>query len=198
VSAEEPRFFVTPAEFRRWLEEHHASERELWVGFYKTGSGKPSLTWPEAVDEALCAGWIDGVRKRIDDESYKIRFTPRKAGSTWSAVNLRKMEELIRQGRVLPAGLEAFAKRSEEKTGRYSYEQRHSAELDKASERTFRENEPAWRYFQAQPPWYRRTTIWWILSAKKEETRRRRLAALIEASAQGRPLPGLERAGKAR
>jgi uncharacterized protein YdeI (YjbR/CyaY-like superfamily) len=185
-TAAEPRFFATPADFRRWLEEHHATARELLVGFYKKDSGKPSITWPESVDEALCVGWIDGVRKRIDDESYTIRFTPRKASSTWSAVNIKRITELIAEGRVLPAGLAAFEKRSEEKSGIYSYEQREAAELDPEAEKQFRANEAAWEFFQAQPAWYRKTAIWRVVSAKKEETRQKRLALLIEASAGGR------------
>jgi len=192
-----PRFFATPADFRQWLEEHHANARELWVGFHKKGSGRPSITWPESVDEALCFGWIDGVRKSIDDESYVIRFTPRKATSTWSAVNIKRITELIGQGRVFPAGLEAFERRSEKKSGIYSYEQqRDSAKLDKAHEQQFRAQKAAWEYFQAQPPGYKKLVTWWVVSAKKEETRQRRLATLIEASAHERPIPGLERPGK--
>jgi len=191
-----PHFFATPEDFRRWLEKHHASASELWVGFYKRGTGKPSITWPESVDEALCVGWIDGVRKRIDDESYVIRFTPRKATSTWSAVNIKRMGELIREGRVLPAGLAAFEKRSEKKSGIYSYEQRKEVELGEAYERQFRAHGAAWDYFQAQPPWYRRLATWWVVDAKKEETRQRRLATLIEASAQRQSIRGLERPGK--
>lgn len=194
----EPLFFAAPADFRRWLEENHANARELWVGFYKRGSGRPSITWPESVDEALCAGWIDGVRKSLDEESYVIRFTPRKASSTWSAVNIKRMAELIEQGRVLPAGLAAFEKRSEKKSAIYSYEQRKTAELDEASQKLFRKHKSAWEYFQAQPPWYRRTTAWWILSAKKEETRQKRLATLIEASAEERWIPGLSRPAKSK
>lgn len=193
---QKPVFFATPADFRRWLEKHHASASELWVGFYKTGSGRPSITWPESVDEALCVGWIDGVRKRIDDESYKIRFTPRKATSTWSAVNIQRMAELTGQGRVLPAGLQAFEKRSEKKSGIYAYEQRGQAELGEAFERQFREREAAWEFFQAQPPWYRKTATWWVVSAKKEETRQRRLGVLIEASAEKRPIRELTRPAK--
>jgi len=194
----EPHFFATPAEFRRWLEEHHASARELWVGFHKKGSGRPSITWPESVDEALCFGWIDGVRKSIDDESYVIRFTPRKATSTWSAVNIKRITELIGQGRVFPAGLEAFERRSEKKSGIYAYEQGESAKLDKAHEQQFRAQKAAWEYFQAQPPWYKKTATWWVVSAKKEETRQRRLAFLIEASAEGRPIRELTRPGKSK
>ena len=183
--APEPHFFATPAEFRKWLEKHHTTASELWVGFYKKGSGKPSITWPESVDEALCAGWIDGVRKSIDDESYKIRFTPRKASSNWSAVNIKRIQELIDQGRVLPAGREAFAKRKEEKSGIYAYEQRKSAELDPAALEQFQAHKAAWEFFQAQPPGYRKLIIWWVVSAKKEETRQKRLATLIKASAAG-------------
>jgi uncharacterized protein YdeI (YjbR/CyaY-like superfamily) len=193
-----PRFFATPDDFRRWLEKNHASAGELWVGFYKVGSGKPSITWPESVDEALCVGWIDGIRKSIDDESYMIRFTPRKATSTWSAVNIKRMAELQSQGRVLPAGLEAFEKRTEKKSGIYAYEQRGSAELDEAAERQFREQKAAWEFFQAQPPWYRKTAIWWVVSAQKEETRQRRLASLIESSAQGQTIRELTRPGKSK
>ena len=128
-ASEKTTFFATPAEFRAWLEKHHSSAPELWVGFYKKGSGRPSINWPEAVDEALCVGWIDGIRKSIDDESYRIRFTPRKPRSTWSAVNLARVEALTREGRMRPAGLKAFEKRTEAKTGIYAYEQRKAAEL---------------------------------------------------------------------
>jgi uncharacterized protein YdeI (YjbR/CyaY-like superfamily) len=189
-------FFATPAEFRAWLKKHHASASELWVGFYKKGSGRPSITWPEAVDEALCVGWIDGIRKSIDDESYRIRFTPRKPQSTWSAVNLARVEALTREGRMLPAGLKAFEKRKEAKTGIYAYEQRKAAELDEASEQRFRSDPEAWEYFQSRPPGYRKTAIWWVVSAKKEETRRKRLEQLIEDSRNQRPIPQLRPAGK--
>jgi uncharacterized protein YdeI (YjbR/CyaY-like superfamily) len=189
------RFFATAAAFRKWLERHHGSERELFVGFYKRGTGRPSLTWPESVDEALCFGWIDGVRRRIDEESYEIRFTPRKAESTWSRVNVERMAELERAGRVAPAGRAAFARRSEKRSGTYSYEQRHRAKLDAASERRFRAARAAWKWFEAQAPGYRRTAIFWVVSAKREETRRRRLEQLIECSAAGRAIPPLEQLG---
>jgi uncharacterized protein YdeI (YjbR/CyaY-like superfamily) len=182
----EPTFFAKPSDFRSWLEKHHEQEKELWVGFYKKGSGKPSITWPESVDEALCFGWIDGVRKSLGEESYMIRFTPRKPGSNWSAVNVARVEELSREGRMRPAGLEAFEKRSEAKTGIYAYEQKEAAELEKAEERQFKANRKAWDFFQSQPDWYRRTAVWRVVSAKKEETRRKRLAKLIEESEQGR------------
>ena len=183
--ASKPTFFATPEAFRRWLEKHHESARELLVGFYKVGSGKRSITWPQSVDEALCCGWIDGVRRRIDDESYSIRFTPRKATSNWSAINVKRMGELVAEGRVRPAGLAAFERRSEEKSKIYSYEQRYAAVLDPAFEKEFKKNEAAWKYFQNEAPWYRRTTTHLVMSAKREETRRKRLAELIAASAAG-------------
>src|SRR5918997_864840 len=164
-------FFATPAEFRAWLDAHHNQSTELWVGFHKKGSGLPSMTWPEAVDEALCFGWIDGVRKSIDETSYAIRFTPRKTRSTWSAVNIRRVQELVAQGRMRPAGLRAFAARTEGRSGIYSYEQRDAVQLGDDDERQFRSNPAAWDFFQAQPPSYRKAAIWWVASAKKEETR---------------------------
>jgi uncharacterized protein YdeI (YjbR/CyaY-like superfamily) len=188
----QPTFFATPADFRAWLAEHHADAQELLVGFYKKGSGRPSITWPESVDEALCFGWIDGVRKRIDDVSYTIRFTPRKPRSTWSAVNIRRVEELTRLGRMQPAGLAAFAARTEDNSGIYSHEQPR-AELDPASEQQFRANQQAWDFFQAQPASYRKAAIWWVASAKKEETRCKRLATLIDDSANGRTIRMLTR-----
>jgi uncharacterized protein YdeI (YjbR/CyaY-like superfamily) len=179
-----PRFFATAVEFRAWFDEHHETAAELLVGFYKKGSGKPSITWPEAVDEALCAGWIDGVRKSIDAESYTIRFTPRKAGSIWSAVNIRRVEALTATGRMRTAGLKAFEKRTEAKSAIYAYERRDSARLEEAHEEQFRANALAWDWFNAQAPWYRRTSTHWVVSAKREETRLKRLATLIECSAQ--------------
>ena len=183
-----PTFFPSPADFRDWLEEHHGSATELWVGFYKKGTGKPSITWPESVDEALCFGWIDGVRKRLDDESYVIRFTPRKPTSNWSEVNVRRVAELTREGRMRPAGRKAFAARSAAKTGVYSFEQKETARLDAASEKAFRANKKAWELYQAQPPWYRKVAAFWVMSAKKEETRQKRLATLIADSAEGRKI----------
>ena len=190
-----PRFFKSPADFRAWLEAHGGSAKELWIGYYKKGSGRPSITWPESVDEALCFGWIDGLRKTIDDASYRIRFTPRKPRSNWSAVNVKRVAELTAQGRMHPAGLQAFAQRAEAKTGIYAYQQRHTAELDAAYEQLFRANEAAWAFFQAQPAGYRRTAIWWVISAKKEETKRKRLATLIDDSAHGRTIKELTRPG---
>lgn len=192
-----PTFFATPAELRAWFEKHHDTAKELWVGFYKKGSGRSGITWPESVDEALCFGWIDGVRKSIDDSSYTNRFTPRTRRSNWSAVNIGRVEELKRAGRMRPAGLAAFERRSEDRSGVYSYEQRHKAKLDRAQEKRFRENRKAWDFFKAQPGWYRTTAIWWVVSAKKEETRLRRLATLIEDSAHGRMIRQLRRPPKA-
>jgi uncharacterized protein YdeI (YjbR/CyaY-like superfamily) len=187
----EPTFFATPADFRAWLERHHESHSELIVGFHKRGSGRPSITWPEAVDEALCFGWIDGVRRRIDDTSYSIRFTPRKARSTWSAVNIKRMKELVEEGLVAPAGVAAFARRTDDRTAIYSYEQRRSAKLDPEQERRLRADERANAFFEAQPPSYQRAAVHWVTSAKKPETRERRLAQLIECSAAGEPVPPL-------
>jgi uncharacterized protein YdeI (YjbR/CyaY-like superfamily) len=181
-------FFETPADFRAWLEQNHESETELLVGFYKKASGRPSITWPESVAEALCFGWIDGVRRGIDEESYSIRFTPRKPTSHWSQVNIDKVAELTEQSLMWPAGVAAFARRSEKRSAIYSYEQRVSAAFDADQEREFRANEEAWSFFQAQPPGYRQLATHWVSTAKREETRRKRLATLIEDSAAGRRL----------
>ena len=189
----EVQFFAAPSDWRRWLEENHATSRVLRVGFHKKGSGRPSITWPEAVDQALCFGWIDGVRRSIDDRDYEIRFTPRKARSNWSAVNVKRVQELMDQGLMHPDGIKAFEARKPEKTGGYSFEQRAQVTLDPSHETQFRANDRAWSYFEAQAPWYRRTAIWWVVSAKQEATRLRRLTILIEASEQGRPVPPLAR-----
>lgn len=188
-----PTFFATRSEFRTWLEKHHEDEHELWLGLYKKSSGKPSITWPEAVDEALCFGWIDGVRKSIDDETYMNRFTPRNKRSNWSAVNIKRAKELIALGRMRPAGLKAFEARTDERSAVYSYEQRHAAKLDHAQERQLRANAKAWEFFQSRPPSYRKAAVYWVMSAKKEETRARRLAQLIDDSAAGRTVPPLTR-----
>ena len=181
------RFFDTPAAFREWLEEKHETAAELLVGFYKRGSGRPSITWPESVDQALCFGWIDGVRKRIDDESYSIRFTPRRRGSTWSAINIRRIAELQKLGMMRPAGLRAFENRIEHKSAIYSYENAPRS-LPPADEKRFRANRKAWKWFTAQPPSYQRVAFFWVTSAKREETRERRLLTLIEDSANERRL----------
>jgi uncharacterized protein YdeI (YjbR/CyaY-like superfamily) len=180
-----PRFFKTAAAFRSWLAKHAGTERELTVGFYKRGSGRPSMTWPESVDEALCHGWIDGVRTRIDEESYKIRFTPRKPGSTWSAINIGKARMLEAQGRMTEAGREAFSRRREEKSGTYSYEQRDTAQLSRENEAMFRKSRKGWKFFEAQPPGYRHLMIHHVVSAKRPETRQSRLQKLIDASEKG-------------
>jgi uncharacterized protein YdeI (YjbR/CyaY-like superfamily) len=188
-------FFATPADFRAWLDLHHARDQELSVGFYKKDSGKPSITWPESVDAALCYGWIDGVRNSIDESSYRIRFTPRKPTSTWSAINVKRVAELTKLGLMRPAGIKAFEARKGEKTGIYAYEQRKRAKLPRAYETQFRANKKAWEFFQAQPPWYRRTTTYRVISAKQEETRLRRLAQLIKDSELGLPIKELRRTG---
>ena len=182
-----PEFFQTAGDFRSWLEKNHATATELWVGFYKKDSGKPSITWPESVDQALCFGWIDGIRKRVDEISYQIRFTPRRPGSIWSAINIKRAKELLEQRRMRPTGLKAFAARIENKSGIYSYEQR-STELSQPYARLLKKNKAAWNFFQAQSPSYRKMIGWWIISAKKEETRMARLAKLISESAKGKRL----------
>ena len=186
--ANTPRFFTTPAGFRAWLERNASVATELIVGFHKVGSGTPSMTWPQSVDEALCFGWIDAVRKRIDEQRYQIRFTPRKPGSTWSAINIERVAVLTEQGRMEAAGLAAFAQRTEAKSRTYAYEQRDMAALDPADEKLFRRNRGAWRFFEAQPPGYRKTLIWHIVNAKQPATRARRLQQLIEASQRGERL----------
>ena len=184
----EPTFFATPEEFRAWLEEHHETEAELLVGFHKKGSGRPSITWPQSVDQALCFGWIDGLRRTIDDASYSIRFTPRNPRSNWSLVNVRRVGELSELGLMRPAGVAAFERRSDDRTAIYSYEQRKTAKFDREQERRFKADADAWKWFQAQPAGYRRTATYWVISAKRPETRERRLAQLIEDSAAGRTI----------
>ena len=179
-----PSFFNSQSEFRRWLEKNHAKETELLVGFYKKGSGKASLTYPEALDEALCYGWIDGVRRSFGDDSYTIRFTPRKAKSIWSNVNVRHVERLKKEGRMAPAGLKAYELKDPKKTGIYAFENR-PRELSPAYEKKFRANKKAWEFFEKQPPGYKRLMTYRVMEAKQEETRQRRLAQLIEASAKG-------------
>lgn len=181
-----PKFFAAPARFRAWLAKNHLTADELLVGFHTKDSGKPSMTWPESVDEALCHGWIDGVRRNVDATSYSIRFTPRRARSIWSSVNIRRMDVLLEQGLVLPAGRAAFERRSDDKSGIYAYEQRKAATLTAAQEKQFRANRKAWDFFSAQAPSYRRAMTWRIVSAKKDGTKASRLAALIAASAEGR------------
>jgi uncharacterized protein YdeI (YjbR/CyaY-like superfamily) len=179
-------FFKSASDFGNWLEMHHATAKELWVGYYRKNSGKPSLTWPESVDQALCFGWIDGVRKSLDEISYTIRFTPRRPRSNWSAVNIRRVQELTDRGLMQPAGLKAFQAREESRSGIYAYEQQRSDNLPEAYARRLTRNKTAWAFFQAQPAWYRKKVIWWVVSARKEETRLRRLDKLIEESSHGR------------
>jgi uncharacterized protein YdeI (YjbR/CyaY-like superfamily) len=193
LRAMEPAFFATPDEFRAWLEANHESESELLVGFYKRSTGKPSITWPESVDQALCFGWIDGVRRSLGDDAYTIRFTPRKPSSTWSAVNVARMKELVADGLAHPAGLAGFERRSDDRTAIYAYEQRKTARLPDDYERTLRANAAAAEFFDAQPPSYRRAATHWVISAKQEETRARRLAQPIEDSAAGRKIAPLSR-----
>lgn len=183
----DPIFFDSPAAFRAWLEAHHTTATEVWVGFYNKKSGKTTMTWSEAVDQALCFGWIDGIAKGIDAERRMQRFTPRRKGSIWSGVNIKKVEVLTAQGLMYPAGLDAYALRTEAKSNIYAHEQGEVA-LDAAQEATFRANAQAWEFFQTQPPSYRKNAIWWVISAKQEATRAKRLATLMDDSANGRRL----------
>lgn len=178
------KFFPDAGQFRHWLDANHDRHTELWVGFYKKSSGRTGLDYPTAVDVALCFGWIDGIRKALDEVSYVNRFTPRKPRSAWSRVNIAKVEALIARGEMHAAGLEAYAKRDEARSGIYSFEQRPEA-FPPALERRFRASRAGWRFFGQQPPGYRRLAIWWVVSAKRDETRERRLAQLIDVSAQG-------------
>ena len=182
-----PRFFRSREAFRAWLEKHHATDPELWVGFHRKASGKSGLTYPESVDEALCFGWIDGVKKRVDEASYMHRFTPRKRDSYWSAVNTKRFEQLVKSGVVAPPGLEAFERRDPKKTEQYSFE-RKSAAFDPVVERAFKANARAWTFFRAQPPGYQRILTFWVMSAKQESTRLRRLDMLAAKSAKGERL----------
>lgn len=184
-----PRFFATAAAFRAWLHAHHQHETELLVGFHKKGSGKPSMTWPESVDEALCYGWIDGVRRSLGEDSYTIRFTPRRPGSIWSNVNSAKVAALLEAGRMMPAGVAAWERRDPEKSGIYTFERNNPVAFDAEAERRFKRSRRAWTFFQAQPPGYRRLATHYVTSAKRPETRERRLAVLIECSARGERLP---------
>jgi uncharacterized protein YdeI (YjbR/CyaY-like superfamily) len=190
-----PTFFATPAEFRQWLEQHHETEKELFVGFYKVGSNKPSITWPQSVDEALCFGWIDGIRKSIDATSYTIRFTPRKKTSIWSAVNLKRIGELTEQGLVKPAGLTVFQERDLKKAGIYSHE-KEDQPLDESFEAQLKANDNAWQFFHKQAPSYQKTVRHWIMSAKQPETRLKRLMSLIDDSENGRKVAPFRRNGK--
>ncbi|HEY2961325.1 MAG TPA: YdeI/OmpD-associated family protein [Pyrinomonadaceae bacterium] len=179
-----PKFFTSQEQFRQWLEKNHSSATELLVGFHKKGSGKKSITYPEALDEALCFGWIDGVRRNLDETSYTIRFTPRKPRSIWSLVNVRHVERLQKDGRMHAAGLATFAQRDPKRTGIYSFENR-PRELSPDYQNEFGKNKTAWQFFESQPPGYKRTVSFWVMGAKREETRIRRLQQLIASSARG-------------
>jgi uncharacterized protein YdeI (YjbR/CyaY-like superfamily) len=183
----EPRFFASAADWRAWLEQHHDTETELLVGFVKVTTGNANMTWSESVDQALCFGWIDGVRRRIDDRSYSIRFTPRKPASIWSAVNIKKIEALRDAGHLAEAGERAFASRSERKSAIYSYE-REAGSLSEKQTAQFHATPGAWSFFNQQAAWYRRNATHWVIGAKREETRARRLQQLIADSAEGRRL----------
>jgi len=182
------RYFSTSAALRRWLERNHATVRELWVGYYKVGTGRPSVTWPESVDEALCFGWIDGIRKSIDERRYSIRLTPRRPGSNWSTVNIGRALALKRRGLLQPPGLAAFRARKGDRTGVYSYENR-SATLVEPYATRLRRNRGAWTFLRAQSPSYQKAVNWWVVSARHEATRLRRLEQLVEHSANGRLIP---------
>lgn len=188
----EERYFEDGAAFRRWLAKHHDSEEVLWVGYHKRATGRASMTWNESVDEALCYGWIDGLRQSVDDERYRIRFTPRKPRSIWSAKNIARVEELVEEGRMKPPGLAAFERRREHRSRRYSFEQ-GEIELPAEYRKKLRANREAWAFYTAQPPGYHRQTTWWIISAKRATTRERRLARLIEDSANGVRIKELRR-----
>lgn len=187
----EPIFFESPDAFRAWLDRHHETETEVLVGFWKTATGKPSLTWSQSVDQALCFGWIDGVRRSLGADAYTIRFTPRKARSNWSAVNIAKVEELAQRGLMRPAGVAAFALRTNE-PGSYSFE-RDALAFSPDQEKPFREAAEAWTWFTAQAPSYQKAAIHWVTSAKRAETQHKRLAELIADSAAGLRVKPLRR-----
>lgn len=187
-----PVFFADSQELREWLAAHSAGAREAWIGLYRKGSGRPSITWPELVDQLLCFGWIDGIRKSIDEQSYMIRVTPRKPGSNWSAVNLRRVPELIELGMVQPPGVAAWEARDERRALQYTYEREHAV-LGPELESLFRAEPEAWEFFQAQPPSYRKSAIIWVVTAKRDETRKRRLQVLITDSARGQRIGLLRR-----
>lgn len=180
-----PIFFASQADFRKWLEKNHEKETELLVGFYKVGSGKPSMTWSESVDQALCFGWIDGIRRSIDSESYSIRFTPRRPRSVWSAINIKKIEELTKTGLMKPAGIAAYAKREEKRSGIYAYENA-PVPLSAEFEKRFKANKKAWAYFESKGKWYQKQAARWVMSAKQEETRNRRFEKLLAESEAAR------------
>lgn len=196
MSPEDPRsgllFFETPEELRAWFRQNHERLDEAWIGYFKKSTGLPSITWEESVDQALCFGWIDGIRKSVDDEAYKVRFTPRRPGSNWSRRNLERMDELLRGRQVTRAGKKAFAARTDDKTAVYSFEQ-EKVDFPAAMKRRFRKHQRAWKYWTGESDSYRRSATWWVVSAKRAETRERRLATLIEDSAKGIRIKQLRR-----
>lgn len=181
-----PHFFATPDDFRKWLDKNHEKETELLVGFYKVGSGKPSMTWPESVDQALCYGWIDGVRRSLGEDAYSIRFTPRRPGSIWSAVNIDKMENLLKKNLVKQAGIAAYGKRTENKSRIYAFEQKEDPKLSDTMEKEFKANKTAWDFFMKQAPSYRKQMIHRIVSAKQEKTQKSRFEKLVSTSSEGK------------
>ena len=185
-----PTFFRNQKELRKWFEKNHKNEKEIWVGFYKKDSGKANFTWSQSVDQALCFGWIDGIRKSIDEVSYRIRFTPRNPKSNWSAINIKKIKELTKLGLMHPAGIEAFKKREEKRSEVYSFEQ-NKVKLSKEYELKFKSNKKAWEFFQSLPPSTKKPSVWWVMSAKKEETQLKRLDILIKSSEEGKKVPPL-------
>lgn len=191
------KFFKTQNEFRKWLKKNHNKKEELYVGFYKVNTEKKSINYPKALDEALCFGWIDGIRKRIDDESYHIRFTPRRKRSKWSNVNIGKAKDLIKEGKMKPAGLKEFGNRKKYNQVKYSYEEKIE-KLSTEYEKKFKTNKTAWEYFQNQPPYYKRTVSFWVMNAKKEETRLRRLKILIADCVKQKKIDLLNPKGKSK
>jgi len=185
-----PKFFKQPNDFRKWLEKNHHKKTELLVGFWKKGTGKPSITWPESVDQALCFGWIDGIRKSLGQDGYTIRFTPRKEKSHWSAVNLKKYADLKKLGQIHPAGEKAYSKMENKNSKKASFEQKH-IELGRAFESKIKSNKKAWIFFQNLAPSYKKASTWWVISAKQQETKLRRLVILIKSSAAGEKIPML-------
>jgi uncharacterized protein YdeI (YjbR/CyaY-like superfamily) len=192
-----PVFLAKPERFRAWLEKNHRTKKELLVGFHKRATRKASMTWSESVDEALCFGWIDGVRKSLGDDAYTIRFTPRKARSIWSTVNVARVRALEKRGKMTAAGLEAFAARTPERTGVYSFERKEAATLAAEEAKLLRANAKAHTFFESQAAWYRRAAIHWVISANRAETRERRLRQLVTDSASGRTVPPLTRRERA-
>ena len=188
----QPLFFETQSSLRTWFDANHIKENELWVGYYKISTGKLSITWPQSVDEAICFGWIDGIRKTLDKQSYTIRFTPRKPRSHWSAVNIAKAEKMIKAGLMKPAGIKAFNLKEEKRSRKASYEQEF-VQLSESFENMIKANKAAWDYFQKLPPSVRKTSVHWIMSAKQEETRLRRLGILIHSSEKNQRIPPLQR-----